>query len=611
MKKVCKVLSLILIVVLSASVLVGCASFGKNAKKYRESVAIKVGSQNVTIGEVLDSFNNYYSNYYSYISAGYVTVDQLLDMAISSLYSQYAKIDAYITDNASATYQHAWAGKIANAQFVSESEMQYAIKYMKYTMYDMLDGEVEELIQNAKDFTFNAEEAEDTSRKFYSDPENYDNNGEVITSYSQYLYEQGLQNKEMDEYFTKYYGGQVATDNYSVASYVFADEASAKARLDALNARLPEDVETITFDELKSFQSKALKSYTQSIQNAYDYDTLDEFVEKQVGQMVNSIIVSKYNTSVYAKYESEHIADVLAQLKSNADAKKASQEANYKMDENGFVTFVGSLANGTYIYAVDDNYMNSDTDKFIYVKNVLVKFSDKQTKELANIKSALGGTDNDTYKADRNALAAQIVGIDYSNDEAEVENMFVLEGNEIKLNLANETILKYFDNVGNLLDGANSIKAMMADLNQDTASHANYYDYVVRAGSNIDKDYTASWVSEFVDAANVAYADNAGTANASYGIAVSDYGVHIVFYTGIVDAYNFEFVGSTKYLDPTTAEYAMFKEYIATINSNELEEDAEDLFASYKSKIEATKNFEKFLKDNQLTYDLAAALEEL
>ena len=105
-EKASKILTLILVVVLLCGMFTGCAMFGRDALKYRDMTAITVGNEVITVGKVLDTFNNYYNNYYSYISAGYVTLDQVVDMAVTSLYTQAMKVDSYVKTATAETHSY-------------------------------------------------------------------------------------------------------------------------------------------------------------------------------------------------------------------------------------------------------------------------------------------------------------------------------------------------------------------------------------------------------------------------------------------------------------------------------------------------------------------------
>ncbi|MBO5866691.1 MAG: hypothetical protein J6Q55_01390, partial [Clostridia bacterium] len=103
MKKASKLIVIILVVALMLSVLSGCAMFGKNAEKYRATALVTVGDQSITIGEMLDSFNTYYNNYYYYIAQGYFTTEQVFELAADSLYEQAIKVDAYVSAHDAVT----------------------------------------------------------------------------------------------------------------------------------------------------------------------------------------------------------------------------------------------------------------------------------------------------------------------------------------------------------------------------------------------------------------------------------------------------------------------------------------------------------------------------
>ncbi len=102
MKKVSKILTIILVVVLLAGVLSGCSMFTRNTGRYRALVAVTVGQQEITVGKILDSFNNYYNTYSAYIGQG-ITVEWLLQLTMQGLVSQAMKVDAYISSNPAAT----------------------------------------------------------------------------------------------------------------------------------------------------------------------------------------------------------------------------------------------------------------------------------------------------------------------------------------------------------------------------------------------------------------------------------------------------------------------------------------------------------------------------
>ena len=166
MKKASKILTLILIVVFVLSVFAGCDLVGRNVAVYRNAQALTVGGEKITVGKLLDTFNTYYNNYYSYISSGYISADQLLRMAISSLIQQYMQIDSYVSDPTSVKYTDITdlQKEIHNAEYLNKDEFAYAVKYVTYLAYNAFDQLTDDNI-NAK-YDLNEAETEDTSRDF-------------------------------------------------------------------------------------------------------------------------------------------------------------------------------------------------------------------------------------------------------------------------------------------------------------------------------------------------------------------------------------------------------------------------------------------------------------
>ena len=146
----------------------------------------------------------------------------------------------------------------------------------------------------------------------------------------------------------------------------------------------------------------------------------------------------------------------------------------------------------------------------------------------------------------------------------------------------------------------------MKRFNTDTAQHTAQYDYVVRVG-DIPSNYTAKWVPEFVDAAKEAKEKGVG----SYALAISTYGVHIVYYSADVVAQDIQFTAD-RILNTSSPEYRLFSSYFSQQSSNMLQKNLEELQKSYLDgkKIETNKNFDNFLKDNGFKFNLIEFLTD-
>ena len=575
MKKASKLIVIILVVALMLSVLSGCAMFGKNAEKYRATALVTVGDQSITIGEMLDSFNTYYNNYYYYIAQGYFTTEQVFELAADSLYEQAIKVDAYVSANQPVTSNKNYK----NGEYLTAEELNFVVTYVKYLVFQNFDSQVEEFLAN--DFEFGAAQADDTSRDFLEP----DDLGGV--KYSDYVYNQNFVNEDMDEYLAEFYSfvnvKDLQKDN-KLDAYVFTKEADAQATLKAYNDRLEKDDAKLTFATLVETQNKVVRRYQNSIELAYGYD-LEGFVKNQVESMIKSIIVAKYNKAIYSKIDGVDASKTKAALLANTQGLAVNQKADYLLNDS-FDTFVRELTESSYLYAVDE----AQKGNYIFVKNILVPFSAEQTQYLANLAQTLGGTESQAYLDARNQVATQIVADDFTSEKdadgeyAKVEGLFEVVGGKLQIkagsalaaNLQNGQVVPMSG-----MSKTETIIELMKRFNTDTAQHSSSYDYVVRIAN--DEAYTQPWVTEFVDAAKQA---KAGGLN-SYAVCVSSYGVHIVYYSADVEAQDFSenafgnVLEGGANVDTTSPAYKFFTAYFDAESNSAVSKDLDELKKAY------------------------------
>lgn len=614
MKKASKFLTLLLVAVLVLGVFSGCAVFGRNTEKYRAQVAMTVGNEEITIGKLIDTFNSYYNTYAGYIGQYNITVDSIFEMAVSSLYTQYMKIDAYKTSGVQPV-NHTWLRDVtfANQGYLTESELRYAVKYVKYILYSTLDTMVEDYIDSDYGLKEAEEETEDTSRDFveFDDLDGH-------TSYSEYMFAQTFENEEMEEYVSKYYENILTDDNIRYTEYVYkADEVrdmeGLKERIADLNERI-EDSDPIDVAKYVEYQQQALKQYEKNVLSSYKYD-LNALVTRQVEDFIISVIVAKYNYSVYGAIDHADLAETLQKLKDDCAEATTSQKTDFQINSN-FVKFIEGLSNDSYVYYVPENY------NYVFVKNILIPFTAEQKVILSNLEKQLGSDTHPLYLAKRTELASQIIADDFLSEKdedgnyAKISDIFTIGADgKIAINTSNAELGRYFTADGHVVPMAGksaeeTIVELMKRFNTDVGQHSSIYDYVVRVGE-VPESYTAPWVSEFVDAANAAFDAAAGANGGTYGIAISTYGVHIVYYTGNVEAQSFDF--DANYLATDTAEYRLFKAYFSSQSNTLLEEALDSLKETYfADKIAKTDMLDKFLKENNLTFDFekSISLEE-
>ncbi len=595
MKKFSKIIALTVVAIMLVTMLTGCALFGKNTAKYRALPVLNVGNEEITLGRVIDLFNTYYSSYAQYIQAGYYTYEDVLDMTLDAIYSTYIKVDAYKTAQDVVTYtaaENKYVDEYQDARYLSQEEMDILVKSVKYSLFAGLDSYVENFIAiEVGDIHKSHEEA---SRDFV---EHDDMMG--CATYAEMLYLSNLKDKEADEYFEKF---PLATVLEATLEDYVLEVGTAQARVDDVNERLAEYVEdhgeegdevpSITEEQYVSYQERALRQYTKSIDANYGFTPAELFVY-QVESYIDSVIAMKYDLKVSSTIETS--ATFKQEVEATFNSNVATDTANYALNPSNFESFVSSLTNDSVIYSVPSQY----ADSYIFVKNLLIPFSEKQTAILNNYAAVCGSNTSDEYVAFRTQLAAQIVAKDFNNDEAEVEGVFEYVGGEIKLAGA---LAQQLPNGGTVTN--EKFMELMLQYNTDTASHANVYDYVVRVGYT-PSSFNHSWVPEFVDAANVAYEAGIG----HYAIAVSNYGVHVVMYSGNVEAASFDV---NKIYDTASNEYRVMKQAYSDKLAYLQRKDNEQLDETYKyaadRKIQTTANFKQLLKILEIEYDFEAAM---
>ncbi len=615
MKKARKILTLILVAVMVTGIFAGCSLFGRNVEKYRGQTVATVGNEKITAGKLLDTFNNMYYTYQQYISAGYMTLNDLFNNTMESLYTQYMKMDDYKTSEGVTVYtesQNKYVNDYENAKFVTQAEVEFAIKYVKYSVFGVFDNYLENYV--AVDYDLADKEEEDTSRDFTKP----DDMGDA-DSYAVKVYNDRFVNEDCDEYFADYYP-ELDLTAAAYTDYVYTSETDAGLlkKVENFNKRIKDyiidkdgeqdEYPEITAAEYIEWQQKAVRNYEKNIDASYG-NSLDIFITTQISDVIDTIIVYKYDLKVSQNVEAS--ADTLMEnLRKNYQSAVNAAKTDYNIKPDSFVTFIEGLSATSYIYDVPAEYQG----KYIFVKNILIPFNDAQKAQLTNYGNAIKDTESKQYKDYREQLAAQIEATDFllDDDADKVQNLFVYENGKLVINQAG-ALGAYFKADGSVTamvkDGTTlsldeTVIELMKQYNTDTAQHTATYDYVVRIGDT-PSDYTAKWVSEFVDAANDAY----DLGQSHYGICVSTYGVHIVYYVKPVEAEVMDF--ETNLYNTSSSEYRFFKTYYTDQLSIYTKKATEDLEKKYKGGglITVNKEFSKFLKNNGVEYDFDEAMK--
>ena len=247
-----------------------------------------------------------------------------------------------------------------------------------------------------------------------------------------------------------------------------------------------------------------------------------------------------------------------------------------------------SLSDTSFIYTVPEQYQN----EYAFVKNLLISFTDEQ-KAVLEYYGNVYGESSAAYLAKRNELATQIKATDFQSEKddegeyAKLENIFTIEdGKVVFADSALKTALE-------AVSGPNDFAALIDRYNEDPGAQGSTYDYVIKVKEPDPAGTKDSWVAEFSAASREAIAEGQG----SYKIAVTDYGVHIVYFTDFVKAESFDFANE-RYTQGTPA-YRFFKTYYdavkATVYNDIMQASYDSYFDQNKISVE-NKNIKSILK---------------
>ena len=252
-----------------------------------------------------------------------------------------------------------------------------------------------------------------------------------------------------------------------------------------------------------------------------------------------------------------------------------------------FTSDVTALDNDTFLYYVPEEF----NEKYLFVKNLLIQFSDEQTAKLAYYEQF--GKDSKEYIEYRNKLATELVMKDYENDENEIENVFKLDGagNVVLNDGVLKTALDGFATM-TVKERTDAFIKLIDKYNQDPGMQGSAHDYVLRIEEADVAGTADSWVAEFAAAGREAYrADGFG----SWRIAVTDYGVHVVYVSSFVEAETFDFEDDEQLYTPGTSTYRFFRAYYDEVKDSLYDHMFEELYESYFEDGKITVN-EKVMK---------------
>lgn len=568
-KKIFRFISLTTAIVMTVSLLVGCALFPINEERYRDQSAITVGNETISVA----AFQDFYTNTLSqYLSSGY-DIQTVWDSLGEQLLLNYVILNEIKGDSTwvKSTQGSAYADLVAahpSAEYLRDAgDMELLLKNVRQSLYTSLDDLTETELSNKYELN-DAEEETDRTLNIL----------EPVGTLSAADFNDDVD--EIDEYLGKFRSCEL-TLTAIVENYVFdtaTDGSKLNAVLEAINKRVVQDdgveegdegYKTISASEYVEAQRIALTSMARTVKDSYYGWTMEKFLDYQLDGAILSRLAQEYAEKYYTDIENA-IKTRLSEKLANLMAEK---EAYYKLYPSTFASDVTALDDDTFLYYVPAEY----AEEYVFVKNLLIQFTDEQTEKLAYYEQF--GKDSKEYISYRNSLAAELVLKDYDDDEKEIENIFKLDaqGNLVLDDSVLKTSLDALDSMS-VKERNTAFVKLIDRYNEDPGMQGAAHDYVLRIDESDVAGTADSWVAEFAAAGREAFnEDGIG----SWRIAVTDYGVHIVYVSGYVQAETFDFDDAEQLYTPGTSTYRFFKAYYDDVKDDLYDHMFEEILETY------------------------------
>ena len=378
-----KLLAIVIVVAVIASLTVGCSSgifeIDGNRDYHQVVATVQYNQMSAPIykGDVLVSYSQYAPIYMQYYGMSSEEVVEYLYQNLSRqklvlLYAKdyLAKNDLGITDDAAIA-------KLSNEDFLTVDEIRYCIEKTNKTFEDswqqLISDLEDEQAQNSGDSDEEEEETEEDEDLLEARP------GREEEEESDEYVDQGLTDKnELPEKFVDYVNDKISSEENKDA------QKNMQSALNDLNKNL----------------ESSYKDYDYYLNSYYETRILEKY-EEMLGESLPEITDDEINT-YYTKL-------------------KNTQISNY-IDESAYSSALSSATNLIY----------HTTKGYSQVRSILLKFSEDQTAALENVQSLLEG--NDTAIENYRALLALGSDVVSSEELGIYEN---LTDNGIKVNVSN------------------------------------------------------------------------------------------------------------------------------------------------------------------------------
>ncbi|MDD4291798.1 MAG: hypothetical protein PHX51_06175 [Clostridia bacterium] len=612
----------LLVIVMVFTLLTGCSLFVRNEGRYRAQTALEVGDVDINLQQIIEFFSN--NVYYLIAYYGYNAQDAW-DMYFPSYLKQSVAADYYAKNFDGALNDSLLAQQFVYGKYISDETIEYYIESVRLSILGAYsDATKEEFTDEGYTISDEADDgrADKITLEFL---EGSFAKQELLDRYDIETMEKDLQGYKPQPEITV-----TADDGLKVGiDFAFTEtdleNKELKALIDELVEKLNDSIEledgqdAITAEDYIAAQTSGVKALNRELENNY-YMTVEEYMMSRINLLLIQDLYYRYTCDV--KYEAEIDEGIYEDLDEKLMNLINQTKESYAYSTAAYAKLITSLADTSYIYTVPESY----TNEYGFIKNLLVSFNADQLAVLAEYKARYG-TDHEQYKKKRNELVSELMTTYFGYDDLTDEEKEAF-GETVEFNEDSETY-KFDSNFtldanGNVtgcwLSGElNAIAAMtnkkerdsafidlMFKFNEDAGQHNKVYDYVIRVTDPDISGVADTWVKEFADVARkLAIAGVPG----SYGYCVTDYGVHIVYFTGYVTCdfmveYNGNLVAYESLSNDVAAEWQAKVNFWKTAYNNQYGAGSAvyRMVNSYYSTA-ATKKLTEALNDLQKKYE--------
>ncbi|MBQ8749626.1 MAG: hypothetical protein IJZ29_04090 [Clostridia bacterium] len=261
--------------------------------------------------------------------------------------------------------------------------------------------------------------------------------------------------------------------------------------------------------------------------DAYKDLTYDEVLEKALQKHFVNVVDNAYITAIDEEYQETIVTTINTQMIMEEYYRIVNDnKAKYDLDTVGYSQYIKDIlssAEGIYYHPIEN--------EFFYVSNVLLQFSEEQQAEIDVEKKLLEQgfitqADYDKFVEDL-AKEIKVNAIDENGNVT--DNAYTAE----------EILLEIQTAVNSAVTPEEKAKAyneFVYKYNSDPGIQNANRDYVIGIPNEEDEDEVRSnMVESFTEASRALYNNGEGEIGSISGLVATEYGYHIIMYTGKIE----------------------------------------------------------------------------